>query len=50
MVDRKKRGKMKIHKFKYLKNEKSFLDEIMPNWYNNFGMVLFCVMFNCEYL
>ena len=28
MVDRKKKGKMKIQKFEYLENEKSFLDEI----------------------
>ena len=28
MADREKRGKTKIQKFKYLKNEKSFLDEI----------------------
>ena len=28
MADRKKEGKTKIQKFKYLKNEKSFLDEI----------------------
>ena len=28
MADGKKEGKTKIQKFKYLKNEKSFLDEI----------------------
>ena len=28
MADREKRGKTKIQKLEYLKNEKSFLDEI----------------------
>ena len=28
MADREKMGKTKIHKFEYLENEKSFLDEI----------------------
>ena len=28
MADRKKEGKTKIQKFEYVKNEKSFLDEI----------------------
>ena len=28
MADREKKGKMKMQKFKYLKNEKSFLDEL----------------------
>ena len=28
MAGSKKKGKVKIQKFKYLKNEKSFLDEI----------------------
>ena len=28
MTDREKNGKMEIKKFKYLENEKSFLDEI----------------------
>ena len=28
MADREKKGKTKIQKFKYLKNEMSFLDEI----------------------
>ena len=28
MADREKEGKVEIHKFEYLENEKSFLDEI----------------------
>ena len=32
MADREKEGKTKIQKFKYLKNEKSFLDEIKKHF------------------
>ena len=34
MADREKKGKTKIEKYEYLKNEKSFLDETKNNFYS----------------
>ena len=39
MADREKQGKTKIQKFKYLKNEKSFLDEI-KNTFHSFSKAI----------
>ena len=40
MADTEKRWKMEIHKFEYLENEKSFLDEIKSIFYNNLWMTI----------
>ena len=40
MVDREKKGKMEIHKFEYLENEKSFLDEIKSVFHNYLKVII----------
>ena len=40
MADREKKGKMKIEKFEYLKNEKCFVDEIKNIFHSFWGAII----------